>query len=895
MPVLIETKLQVPPRRAVGVLRPRLVQRLQAGLHHAAKLTLVCAPAGYGKSSLVIDWLHTIAGERPPAEWVAWLALDERDDPVHFLTYLAAALHKLAPDDADRLQPYLNAPYLPDEETLAAALIHDVAAVGQWLASHPGAPQPGLLLVLDDYHKIHHPLIHTLLQRLIDHLPAHAHLILITRADPPLALPQLRVRGEMTEVRTQDLRFTVDEASDFFNQIMQLKLKPEWVDILAARTEGWIAGLHLAALSLQERAPEQAAGFIQAFRGSHRYVFDYLAEEVLNRQSADIRSFLIQTALLDRFCAPLCDAVTGRSDSRTLLVHLEQANLFLIPLDDERRWYRYHHLFADYLRTELTPAEEAAIAAKAAHWCESNDLVLEALHYGFVAHNPTLAADLLERLIQRAAAWSSGEMSALVSRVEALPTALLHSRPRLSLHASRAFYLAGNLTLAAQYLDQAEAALTAAPSSDGEALAGLAAVYRGALAAQQGQAEQAQELAQAGLARLPSSDLHARARAYDTLGLAHELAGELTQALDAYGRAAELAQAAGVSYLAINAQCEMALVYIAQGNLDQAEACCHQALRANDIIPPLGLARSILGEIARERNDLVSADQHLHAGTTLSRQGGLSEDLRWGLLFWVRLYQAQGNLPAAWAALAQLNALLQATGVPRLARLATAYTARLHLAAGQIEPVTGWAASYQAQSAAALPTAVADFEDLTLARYYLTVDALDLAQELLSVLGQAAHATGRLHTVLEAGILQARIAQARGDLPTAYTALGQAVRLAASLGFRRLFLDEGPLLATLLPAIRATAPAFADELVKALPLAKTLQAPAMPATMIEALSEQEGNVLRLLCAGLSNQEIAEQLVISRGTAKWHVHNILQKLTVSNRAQAIVRARELGLA
>ena len=883
------TKCHIPPGHSNDVPRPRLLAQLQASVAAERKLSLISAPAGYGKSTLVTGWLQM--ADLP----VAWLTLDEHDNEFgRFLAYLHLTLQQLWPEVGHHLQTVLDEPQLPPLEEITTSLLADFAALAEQLA---GAGNGRFLLILDDYHKIHQPPIHELLQQLLDHLPSTCHLVLISREDPPLALPRLRVRGQITELRAQDLRFTVAEASQFFNQVMGLNLAPDWIAALEARTEGWIASLQLVALSLQGRSQAQTEAFIRDFGGSHRYVFDYLAEEVLVQQPPEMQTFLWQTAVLDRFHAPLCQAVTGRHDSQALLYQLEQANLFLIPLDEVRHWFRYHHLFADYLRSDLAPAERTRLLTLAASWCEANGLLFEAVHYALASGDQNLAADVVERSIQRTDAWSGGELATLVSWIDALPGKILRLRPRLSLHASRALFLCGRLTLSEQFLNQAEQALRQNPTAeDAPRLLALTAVYRAATAALRGELPQAIELAQQAQADLPETDLHARARAADALGLAYNIAGDLKQMEQAYLQASDLAQLAGVDYLVINARCEAAQAQIGQGQLDLAGQTCQQLfeLVTGTLIPPLGLAWIILGQIAYEQNDLATTEQHLQKGMALAKQGGLTDDLRSGYLLQARLQRANGDLPGAAAAVEQAIAIMQTFRVPRLSQVAAACQAHMWLLQGDGTQALTWAKTFMRERSTETAVTNQDFETLTAIRVFLAHDELTFAWQLLKPLRQQVAEAGRVRSHIEAVILQALLHQAAAEQEFAVAALAQAVQLAAPCGFLRLFVDEGPSLARLLPLVRQTAPAFVQQLLAALPHERMETAVPPNFPQLEALSEQEGNVLHLVCAGLSNQQIANELVISVGTAKWHVHNILQKLDVSSRTQAAVRARELGL-
>ncbi|MFO7681015.1 MAG: LuxR C-terminal-related transcriptional regulator [Chloroflexota bacterium] len=879
----LHTKCHIPPLRTNSVARPRLREQLQSGLLAGRKLTLISAPAGYGKTTLAAAWVQQAALP------IAWLSLDEQDnDFERFLAYLLLALQKTGDDAGSHLQAALDATQLPPLEEIAANLCHDLEEMGQAV---DGKANGRFLLALDDYHKIHQPLIHDLLNLLLEHLPPVCRLLLISREDPPLPLPRLRVRGELMEIRAQDLRFTVAEAEQFFKQAMQLDLLPDWVAALETRTEGWVACLQLTALSLQGRNAAQTEAFIRDFGGSHRYVFDYLAEEVLGQQDAEVSQFLRQTAVLDSFNASLCQAITGRADSQAILLRLEQANLFLISLDDARHWFRYHPLFADYLRAGLDKPATATLYQKAAAWHEANDLAFEAVRYALASGDTDFAAAVIEQALRSDTTWSGGNVALLSSWLEALPPQALQSRPQLSLNASRIFYLTGRFELAEKQIALAEQSLRTLPeTAETRQLLALAVLYRGSIAAVQGKTQQAIEqitFAQPGLS--PENRL-AHARAFFSLGLAYELAGQSEQALQNYLLASDEADAAEVLFLAVHARCAAAQVQITLGQLRLAEQTCQKAcqLTEGEAIAPLGLAWIILGGIALERNDLTTTEQRLQDGIALARQGGLMDDVVLGLAFLARLYAAQGSTANAFAAVQEANSIIQTYGIRRMSDLVAAFITRLQLTTGQVQAAVQWAATYQSTRTAAPQ----EFSDLTLARFLLAQGELAQAAAIVAPVQQQSVAGGRLRTYMETLLLLALIEQAGDERETAVATLSQALQLAAPEGFLRLFLDEGQPLADLLPPARPAAPQFVDQLLAA--FATELGETAVGSSSPDALSEQEMNVLRLLCHGLSNREIAAELFISPGTAKWHVHNILQKLDVANRAQAIIRARELGL-
>jgi LuxR family maltose regulon positive regulatory protein len=796
---------------------------------------------------------------------------------------LITALNRADGTLAQSLQSLLEMPQFPPLQTIMDELINDLA----------GLDTP-LVLVLDDYYVITNPQLHEVVEYFIDHQPAQIHLALTTRADPPVPLARLRARGQMTEIRAHDLRFTLDEAREFFKS-MKLDLDAETIRALEARTEGWATGLQLAALALQNLPNPQ--DFIEAFRGSHRYVLDYLAEEVIRQQSEEIRQFLTQTSVLERFNAAACEALTGRADSQALLARLEQANLFVIPLDNERVWYRYHHLFADYLRTGLAKTEQADLYKKASLWHEENDLVFEAVRYALASRDHEFAAGVIERAVQKEATWSGGRVATLAGWLDALPAQALQTRPLLSLHASRILYLAGRFELAEKLLDRVEPSLEEGsfPAHEVKNLLALASLYRGAIASMRGEVQRAIEQTRRAQALLPKDDQLAQARAIYSLGLAYELSGKTAQSVQSYLQASQLAWSAGVLFLAINGRCAAAQAQITQGKVRLAVQTCQQAIKlaGETRIAPIGLAWSILGAIAYEQDDLTTAEKYLQDGVELSRRGGLQDDLIWGLVFLARLKYAMGDLPEAIAALEQANAIVQVYNIPRISMLASAFVARLQLAAGQIELALQWARGYQAERAAQPVEYLREFEDLTLARFLLANDELETVPPILDPLLEQAQAAGRVRICIETMILQALFHRANKNMPAAVNWLAQALRLAAPEGFRRAFLDEGAALMELLPKARPAAPEFVDSLLEKRLAAAEATLP-LATQQPDPLSEQEMRVLKLVVAGKSNQEIAEELVITVGTAKWHVHNILQKLGVNNRPQAIARAHELGI-
>lgn len=881
---LLETKFHIPAKRTGDVARPRLLDILQTGLSENRKLTLVSAPAGYGKTTLITDWIHSLADDYR----VAWLSLDEGDnETTRFVGYWISAFKRVDEMLGQDAESMLGMVQIHSPIDIMDALINELVGL-----------ETPIVVVLDDYHIITNPAVHEALDYFIEHQPSHFHLVMTTREDPPLPLARMRTRSQMTEIRAHHLRFTPEEARHFFNQTMRLNLEMESVNALENRTEGWAAGLQLAAMALQNLPNPHE--FIQTFHGTHRYILDYLAEEVLHQQDEEIRNFLFQTAVLEKFNASLCNALTGRSDGQNLLVRLEQANLFLIPLDNERIWFRYHHLFADYLRTGLGKTEQALLHEKASYWYEENDLVFEAVKHAFLSENLEMTADVIERVIQKASAWSTGEITTLVGWLDALPGQLLQSKPALCLHASRAWYIAGRIGLSEKYLNLAEQSLKESPTSDLHirTLLAISAERRASLAALRGDLYFAIERATYALNQLPEEELYDRARAGAMLGLAYGLKGDLEKASHLLIKASDLARTAGVSFMTVITRCEAALMQITQGRLHLATQTAQQALQlaGEKQIPPLGFVWYVLAEIAWERNELSSAEQYLMDGIEISKQGVLIDDVRFELMLLAHLKKSTGDLATAISAMEQAHSICQSFEIPRLSMLSSAHYARIQLAAGMLDMANQWAQQYQELRNSHSVEYTREYEDLTLARVYLANGEHNQALAILTPLFEQADAAGRIRTCIEAAILLSLSAHAQNKVTIALEWLAKALTLAEPEGFLRLFLDEGFPIAKLLPKARHTAPRFVDQLLQAFSSEAINHKVLHPMNdqLIAPLSDQEIRVLKLIIAGKSNQEIAEELVISVGTAKWHVHNILQKLGVRNRPQAIARARELGI-
>ena len=617
----------------------------------------------------------------------------------------------------------------------------------------------------------------------------------------------------MTEIRARDLRFTSAEARQFLDLALNLSVADAALRTLDERTEGWAVGLQLAAVALQ-RHPNPAA-FIEFFRGSHRYILDYLAEEVIRQQGEEVRVFLTQTSILERFNAAACSALTGRSDSQSVIVRLEQANLFIIPLDDERCWYRYHRLFADYLRSLLSKTEESELYRKASAWHAANDMLADAVRYALASRDPDFAAGVIGQALKTDATWSGGNLAQWLSWLESLPAHVFDSRPQLSLQTPRAFSIY-QVVLNRQRCASPRPKKTCTrqpeiPTAEREQMLALVALYRGSIASVRGDFLKAVERIGFAQERLAPDNHLAHARAYFALGLAYENADQSAQAAANYLRSAAAAQSAGVLFLNIHAICSAAQIQVRQGRLQLAAQTCRSAIDLTEGALPgsawVGLLHS--GGIALERNELDAAEKLLQDGIALSRQGGLTDDLVLGLAFLARLRAYRGDAASAHTAMQEFASLIRSFGIPRMDDIAAAYQARLDLILEDKHAAALWARQV-------LPRRVApynEYVDLTLARVLLAAGELDALPMLILPLLEKARTAGRLQACMEALLLLALYHHTQKDMSSAQALLEESLQLAAPEGYLRLFLDAGPALLDLLPRLRAAAPDFVDSLL----------------------------------------------------------------------------------
>ncbi len=887
---LLRTKLHIPALRPFLVPRPHLIQKLNQ--HPDAKLTLISAPAGSGKTTLLTQFINQ---QQQP---VAWLSLDEADDdPNQFWTYLITACQSVLAGAGELALSMLDASQPLPGNTIPTILLNDIASQNQ-----------KLLLILDDYHTIQNPSIQESMSFLLDYLPDNVHLIISTRADPPWPLSRYRVRNHLVEIRVQDLRFSLEETANFLNQTMGLDLSAGDVAALEARTEGWVAGLQLAAIAMQSPQPEKdVSAFVQAFAGSHLFVAEYLLEDVLRRQPEATQRFLLQTSILERLNGELCDAVTKRQDSQTMLATLHRANLFVVPLDDEGCWFRYHHLFADLLQARLLqtmPTEDVAcLHMQAASWHEQNGLIQAAIRHAMAAKDFERVAALVEN--EARAMMFSGQANILRNWLSTLPEAIIEAHPRLKIYQLWIDMLQEKADLSPAALQEKENMLRALPSSpENERLQMelLAVLCR--FVAFSGNTTRAIQIAEEAQTRLPEAEIALRARTYSALAVAHWMEGHPQKAGQAYEQCMILTQATGDYSLIAHATMMMGMSHTDYGQL-------HEALHTYQTIIDMGKQAGQrnffpavygyigLASIYLEWNEWDTAVSHLEQGMKLCRQGGLT-GISFGHTLQARLFQAQGMFAEAAAEMALLGETgVDPTGTARHIQLCLAQN-DLEEAARLAKP---WRDGIKASAVGPQPPLlVAEIVKVTLARLFLAQGELRQAEQLLDDVLVTAVPQKRNGRLIEVYLLKALLQQAQNQEKAAVESITHALELAQPEGYVLLFVEGGTAVIPLLQAVitdqTTAAPVrqYAQKLLATFQTDdKTISHPVgTVAGLIEALTPREIEVLHLVVAGDTNQEIADKLVITVRTVKKHITNILGKLGVSNRTQAVARARELGL-
>ena len=903
---ILSTKFHIPPVGAYLVSRSRLIEPLNDV--KKKKLILISAPAGFGKTTLLSDWI------KRSKMAVAWLSLDKDDnDPIHFLSYIIGALQNIKQNIGQAAMNMLRSPQSPPFESILTNIINDITTISK-----------DFTFVLDDYHMVENNQIHKMISFFLEHLPHKMHFILATRSDPPLPLARLRSQNQLIEIRATDLCFSTEETGRLFNERMKLGLSTDEIDLLESRTEGWIAGLQLAALSLQ--GCKDINGFIQAFKGEDRYIADYLMEEVLNCQPEQIQNFLLQTSILNSLTPPLCDAVTKLKNSQQMLGKLEKANLFIFPLDNERHWFRYHLLFADLLKKRLhqiRPSHEPELHRRASDWYTKNDMNDEAINHALAAKDFDRAAKLLEETAE--AIWDRGQQTRLLKWFEALPDEQINSSIQLSLLYGRALNISGHLEAAEIRLQTAERMLksikgrtTTAIASDflgtfkltKKEMQGRIAVIRAFISAYKGDMVQLVQYARQAMESLHEKDLMWRAVAATTLGFVHGWSGDgdLMSARYAFSEAKKVSEEAGNTYFYLFASSCLAGIDGLQGRINQAEETYSRLLKyaEENGMSQTSLTGSIyaaLGGIHCERNNLAEGIPLIEKGIRLAKLGHDMVVLESCRLHLVRASILKKDCADALRTLQKFEKTAKEFDIPPwMIHTASALKAEVWLVNKDYEAVSRWIVDSGLSVDDEL-TNRQEAEHISLVRFLIKQNRLEEADRFLTGLIKSAEAGTRIIPLVQMRLLRAVNFYVQDKMATALDELKQALFLAEPGRLVSVFIYEGQPIAELLEKIldqdkeeqrkKEEFPVFSKAYVKKLLLAfKAVKPLQKEIGLEESLSERELEVLNLIAAGLSNQEIAGKLFISLNTVKTHTKNINSKLNVHNRTQAVARAKEL---
>jgi len=917
---ILVTKLFAPPTRTKLVHRPDLLKHLSDGLDR--KLTLLSAPAGFGKTTLVSHWVEHLQGNNEidcqPIK-VAWLSLDQDDnDPVRFLTYFIAALNKIK-DIGTELGKgalsMLQSPQPPSTNAVLISLINELAAIPD-----------KVIFVLDDYHLIEAKPIDQALIFLLENLPPQLHLVIATRQDPNLSLGRLRARNQLTELRAADLRFTSAEAADFLNQMMGLNLSSEDIAELETRTEGWIAGLQLAAISMQGR--QDHADYIKSFTGSNRLVLDFLIEEVLGQQSESTQNFLLQTAILDRMTGSLCDVLTGQENSQATLELLDHANLFIVPLDEERRWYRYHHLFADLLRQKMhqTQAEQLKeLHDKASEWYKQNGLIDQAIEHALKSKDFDQAAYLIQSQID--VLWQRGEHGKLRRWVQALPEDLLLTEPQLGIIHAYYLHTIGEYTSAEQLLQRIEWILD--PHGNGDEvipsleckhlleidrlkLTGRLSLIRALIYSFDGNIKGIIKQADRALEYLPEQDLTWRNLSGFALGDAHSYLGDTAASYDARFATLRACEAEGNIFYILLAALKLATTLREQGELYRTRDLCNDQVRLAEKynlaeINIVGCIKTILGEVLAEFNDLERAIQHARQGVKIAEGGQNLVFLSMSYLYLMRVLFSKKDLAGAEEVFDKVLRLERKMTIPIwLSSQMASWQVKFWLLQDDLEAISNWADKreiliYDDHHAHEEIDHLSMIDHIVYARILIAQDRMEETIQLLRYLYQTAEGSGRISRSIEIRMLQALAYQSTGQIEQAMESFEHVLNLAEPKGFIRIFVDDGPPIANLLYEAlkREIAPEYIRRLLAAFPVTEpeetNLTKPQVDQSkLIEPLSDREIEVLQFIAKGLTNQEISNKLFLSMHTVKTHTRNIYSKLGAHHRAEAVAKARGFGI-
>lgn len=888
MEELLSTKLFIPSIRSELVSRPRLTEKLNEGL--GRKLTLISAPAGFGKTTLISEWVAECE------QSVAWLSLDQGDNDLNrFLTYLIAALQTIDPKLASETLSALHSPQPPPSDNILISLINAVAALPDKIT-----------LILDDYQLIEAQPIHDALDFILEKLPPQLHLVIATREDPLLSLPRLRVREQLTELRAAELRFSSSEAAEFLNQVMGLNLTEKDIAALESRTEGWIAGLQLAAISMQGR--EDANQFIQSFTGSNRLVLDYLIEEVLNQQSEEIQDFLLQTSIVDRLSNSLCNAIVKTENSQQILEKLEHTNLFVIPLDNERQWYRYHHLFADLLRQRLLQTQPDLLPIlhqRASAWFADQGLGEAAIDHALQGEDYAQAAALIDQNV----GGNYEQISSLILQrwLAAFPPDMIYSQPQLCLLQAWNQFTSGQLAAADEGLQTASELLETEEqlsNLERNALTGRASAIRSFIASYSGNLPGAIEFAQQALEVLPTEEAPWRSAAKITLGNAYAEQGRMDAAHKIRSEALEMSKSSGEPFIQMIAQLNLAETIWQQGNVKQvSEICARQAQLAEKQgltdSTIMGWLYGLWGEALAEQNQLDKGLEYTQKGVKLAEARQDVIYICYSKLHRARVLFSAGKLGETETVIKKMEQAASDSDFPQWATSQiAAWQVRIWLSQGDLDAAANWVNNRGLKSTDEY-SYVQEPEYIALARVRLALGALSDVHSILDRSQTAAELGGRDLRRVEVGLLQALTAHTDGNLDQALTFLEPTLRLAQAKGIIQIFVDEGPPAARLLyeAVNQEIEPEYAQSLLATFPIETTDPVTASKSETeewVEPLSERELEVLNLIAEGLSNREVGERLYLTANTVKAHARTIYGKLGVNNRTQAVGRARALGL-